>query len=242
MLRHTEAQSRLFWAVSMTTNGKSTDDNRNNADFTLTGRVTGLPMYRDEGRRLVHLGLGYSARVPENDTQRFRARPEARFAPFFVDTGDLFSDTGQLLGLEGATVQGPLWIQAEWITAWSDTDELGDLRFEGAYLEAGWFLTGESRYYKTEEATFGRLTPSKRFHGGNPFTGKGDGGALEVIARVSTVDLNDGPVRGGKMTDVSLGLNWYTTAATRLSLNYIYSDVKDLGSANILLVRYQFNP
>ena len=226
----------------MTTNGKTTDDNRTNAALTLTGRISGLPMYRDEGRRLVHLGLGYSARDPLDDTQRFTARPEARFAPFFVDTGDLFGDKGELFGLEGATVQGRLWVQAEWITAWSDTFELRGLRFDGAHVEAGWFFTGESRFYRTQEASFGRLTPDRRFGGGNPFTGNGDGGALEVTARVSTIDLNDGPVRGGEMTDVSLGLNWYPTAATRLSLNYIYSDVMDVGSANILLLRYQFNP
>ena len=55
-------------------------------------------------------------------------------------------------------------------------------------------------------------------------------------------DLNDGLVQAGVMTDISLGLNWYPTSSTRLMVNYIYSDVRDVGSANVVLLRYQFNP
>ncbi|MGD8375729.1 MAG: porin, partial [Acidobacteriota bacterium] len=69
-----------------------------------------------------------------------------------------------------------------------------------------------------------------------------NGGALELTGRVSYVDLNDGPVRGGRMLDAGFGLNWYATRATRLSLNYIRSRVDGVGHANIVLFRYQFNP
>jgi len=44
------------------------------------------------------------------------------------------------------------------------------------------------------------------------------------------------------MTDLSLGLNRYPTAATRLMLDYIRSRVETVGSADIVLSRSQFNP
>ena len=70
----------------------------------------------------------------------------------------------------------------------------------------------------------------------------GFGGAIEIIGRVSGLDLNDGLITGGEIFDVSVGLNWYLSHASRVMANYIYSDVEGVGHAHILLLRYQFNP
>ena len=102
--------------------------------------------------------------------------------------------------------------------------------------------TGESRFYRTQDGTFGRLTPNRLFRGGNPFTGRGVGGALEVTGRYSTLDLNSGPIAGGEMYDISLGLNWYLNQTSRFMLNVIRSDVQNVGTADLVLLRFQFNP
>ena len=68
------------------------------------------------------------------------------------------------------------------------------------------------------------------------------GGAWELVGRVSRVDLNDGRVNGGDLTDLSAAVNWYMSASTRLQLNYIYSMPKDQGRASIFLLRFQFQP
>jgi phosphate-selective porin len=44
------------------------------------------------------------------------------------------------------------------------------------------------------------------------------------------------------MTNLSLGMNWYTSHTSRFMLNYVRSELHDVGAANIVLVRYQFNP
>jgi phosphate-selective porin OprO/OprP len=242
MLRHSELRQRMFWAVSATTGAKVTDDNQNTAKLTFTGRMTGLPVYRDDGRRLVHLGVSASLRSPSGDQVQYRARPEARFAPFFVDTGEISTSEVTLAGGEIAAVEGPFWAQAEWVRSFVNADNLGDLEFDGIYVEAGWFLTGETRRYVTEAGHFGRVTPNQLFRGGNPFSRKGDGGAMELNGRYSTVDLNDGSIAGGEMTNLSLGLGWYMSASSRLMLDFIHSDVRDAGVANLVLLRYQFNP
>lgn len=241
MLRHQGSPRRLTWAVSMTTGGKVTDDNRVNSNFTFTGRVTGLPIYRAEGRRLLHLGGSVTRRAPSDNTTNVAARPEARFVPFLVGTGEIAGDRSRAFGLEAATVVDRLWAQSEWIEYRIDAD-VGGLTFEGGYVEAGWFLTGEHRFYRLEDGVFGRLTPNRLFHGGNPFTGKGDGGAIELTGRFSTIDLDSGPVGGGRARDFGVGLNWYLTQATRFMVDYVHSSVKDVGRANIVLVRFQFNP
>jgi phosphate-selective porin OprO/OprP len=233
---------RLFWAFSTTTNGQTTDDNRTDADISFTGRLTGLPLMRDAGRRLMHIGISASLRDPSGDTGGFTARPEARFAPFFADTGSFNADTATVTAVEFALVSGPTWVQAEWFRSFTESTQDGNLEFGGGYVEVGWFLTGEHRFYVTEEAAFGRLTPKRLFQGGNPFRRGSNGGALEFVGRASTIDLNDGPVQGGELHNFSLGLNWYLSQVNRVTLDYVHSYLLDGGRANIVLLRYQFNP
>jgi len=233
MLRHSEANERLFWAT--------TDDNRSSANLSFTGRLTGLLLMRDQGSRLVHLGVSASLRNPDNGTTQFSTRPEARGAPFFADTGTIDADTGTVTAVEFAAVQGPTWVAAEWFRTVIDTSG-GDLDFGGGYVEAGWFMTGEHKFYVTEEAAFGRVTPNRLFRGGNPFRKDSNGGALEFVGRVSSTDLNDGSVQGGELRNFSLGVNWYLSQVNRVSLNYVHSNLLESGRANIVLFRYQYNP
>ena len=236
-------QGTIGWSVGVFTKSKTTDDNRGTSDLTFTGRVVGLPRYKDEGKSLVHLGLSLSARTPAGNDVSYAARPEARFAPFFIDTGALSGNTVSLADLEVAVVHGPFWVQAEFMTAHPDVADVGILTFGGAYAEVGWFLTGESRPYRKHDNTFGRVVPIRPLRArGNPFTKGSDGGAIELVGRLSAVDLNDGTVQAGRMHDLSLGINWYMTRANRVGANYIRSRVEGVGYANIILIRYQFNP
>jgi phosphate-selective porin OprO/OprP len=242
MFRHLEINNRMFWAVSLTGNGRNTDDNRLNSDVSLAGRITGLPISRDGGRQLMHLGFSFSVQQNNGDEIDFAARPEARFAPFVVDTGTLNAQSATLLVGEFAYVTGPWWVQAEWMLNSVDAEDFGDPRFMGGYAEIGWFLTGESRSYLAENGAFGRLVPKQIFRRGNPFTRRGNGGAIEVVGRWSTLDLTDGLVRGGEVRDLGLAVNWYLTQASRVAVNYIHSNVADAGNADIFLLRYQFFP
>ena len=89
-----------------------------------------------------------------------------------------------------------------------------------------------------------QLTPTRLFHGGNPFrknSSKG-GSAMEVVGRASTTDLDDGRVQGGELRNFSVGMNWYLSRVHRVSLNYVHSKLVDSGKANIVLLRYPFDP
>jgi hypothetical protein len=37
-------------------------------------------------------------------------------------------------------------------------------------------------------------------------------------------------------------MNWYLSQVNRVSLNYVHSCLLDSGRANIVLLRYQYNP
>lgn len=242
MLRHAESNERLTWAASLTTNGGSTADNPNNSKLTFTGRATGIPVLFEDHSGFVHVGISISDRRPTSDDIRYRARPEARFAPVYADTGLIASDRTSLLGVELAIVKGSNWLQGEWIRASLNASAVGNPSLDGSYLEMGRFLTGEQRAYDRSEGTVDRVTPHTIYRGGNPFRSNGSRGALEVTARYSTVDLTDAAIAGGTMHDVTLGLNWYINAESRVMLNYVHSNLHGAGNTDIVLLRFQYNP
>jgi len=77
------------------------------------------------------------------------------------------------------------------------------------------FLTGESRPYNTATAIFG-FVPIKR-----PVF-KGGPGAWELIFRASTLDLDDGTLKGGKFWRITPMVNWYLSKDVRLEFAYGY--------------------
>ena len=240
-IHNSTRNGRLAWAAGIFSIGQSNEKNASNSLLSLTGRVTYLPVYRDEGRKLFHVGLSASSRSPTGSDIRYFSRPEARFVDVLVDTGSFSASHQTLLGLEAAAKNGPLWVAAEYIHTRNSAELVGNPTFQGGYVQVGWFSSGETRPYQTNSGTFGRLLPRNKYRGGNPFKKK-NGGAWEVAGRISHVDLDGGLIQGGELTDFSASLSWYMNATTRVKLNYIHAQPEDRGSANIILLRVQYNP
>jgi len=241
MVHDSGPKGRFTWAAGMFSFGQQNDNNASTSALSLTGRATYLLAYRNEGRDLLHVGLSLSSRSPTGGDMRYRSRPEARFVDYLIDTGNMNVSRTKLLGLEAAAVRGPLWLQAEFIRSDVSAQSLDDPTFKGSYVQVGWFLTGESKPYRTNSGTFERLRPLTKYTKGNPFK-KRNGGAWELVGRLSRVDLTDGLVEGGELADISAALSWYINATTRIELNYIYARPKNQGSANIFLLRLQYQP
>jgi phosphate-selective porin OprO/OprP len=51
-----------------------------------------------------------------------------------------------------------------------------------------------------------------------------DWGAFEIALRYSELDLNDGPVKGGKEDDWTIGANWYLGTHWKLQANYVWAN------------------
>jgi phosphate-selective porin OprO/OprP len=234
-------KGRFTWAFGLFSVGHSNDANASASLLSLTGRATFLPVYRNEGRDLIHVGLSLSSRSPAGADTRYRSRPEARFVQYLVDTGTIDASHITLAGMEFAAVRGPLWITAEHIWSKVSAQIVDDPTFKGSYVKVGWFLTGESKRYRANSGIFARERPLLKYTGGNPFKKK-NGGAWELVGRLSRVDLTDGLIEGGELTDISGALSWYINATTRVELNYIYASPKNQGLANIFLLRVQYQP
>ena len=241
MVHDSGPKGRFSWAFGIFSVGRKSDNNASSSSLSLTGRTTYLLMHRNEGRDLLHVGVSLSSRSPTGGDTQYRSRPEARFVDYLVDTGPINASHITLVGLEVASVHGPLWLAAEHIRSKVSAQLDGDPTFKGSYVQVGWFLTGESKPYRANSGTFDRERPLIKYGGGNPFKKK-NGGAWELVGRLSRVDLTDGLIEGGELVDVSGALNWYINATTRVELNYIHASPKNQGAANIFLLRVQYQP
>ena len=111
----------------------------------------------------------------------------------------------------------------------------GDPVFDGFYIYAGVFLTGEQRNYKASSASFDRVRPRKNF-------APGEGtGAWEVALRYSTLDLTDRAIQGGRLTNLTAAVNWYLNPVARIMFNYVSGDLYEVGGTHAVVTRLQLN-
>src|SRR6266851_5206028 len=120
--------------------------------YSAGARITALPLYEEEGLRLIHVGLGSWEGELVQDQWRVRARPLLRNAPGFavpvlVDTGEVPGSRQYTISPELALVLGPLTLQAEWTGQFltqaiaSNGQPQGTVFYHGGYVQMLYFLT-----------------------------------------------------------------------------------------------------
>jgi phosphate-selective porin OprO and OprP len=182
----------------------------------------------------VHVGSSLSWRTPGGgDGLRIRSLPESAL------TGTRLVDTGSIAdvrnvgtaGVELVVQRGPTTLQAEVLEATiARRTHPSRARLGGYYLAVGHFLTGERRRFDTGRGVWRGVDPS------------GDGGAVELVARWSELDLDDADVRGGSQRNVGIGLNWYPSKDLRLMANWLRVRAADddrLARARVVQFRMQ---
>ena len=202
--------------------------------YDLAARATGLVRYRDDGRRLIHLGVFYGRQEREAAGVRFRQRAETHYGPYLVDTGVLAADRVDLLGGEWAVVQGPLSLQAEYLRANVDLKGQDASALNGYFVAATWSPTGGHRRYSRSSGAFSGFQPRHSFQ---PQAGYWGGWVL--LARYSHLDLDDGVVAGGRLSDWTLGINWYLESNVRVMWNYVLAERDEGGRVQVAQMRIQ---
>ena len=241
---------RLTWQLTATKNNNGLFGwNVGGGDWSYCGRLTALPWYQDNGCRMIHIGVGakYSSRL-DQDRAILNDRWLLRNGPANIQNRaaivELYGLDQEIINPEFFMNLGPLSVQAEYIASRvngvtkyaTQLTGLGSpvaipsrtFHSQSAYVQALYFLTGEYRPYgKTALHGSGaaptRVVPHRNYfwvpgHGGsgNPFSC----GAWQVGARYCFNDLNDGPIQGGLIHEVTLGLNWFLNPNMKFQWNY----------------------
>lgn len=188
----------------------------------------------------IHLGASYRYRNCSNDVDsssacgdgevRYRQRPHLHMTGTrHINTGTIDGmESDHFFGPEFAMVMGPFSVQSEAGLLWgSRRDEgvegptggnFGPLW--GAYADASYFLTGESRNYNKKKGSFGRVKVKNPVHDGGM-------GAWQVAGRFDYMSLEDAGngIEGGEQWSVIGGLNWHLNNNVRTMLNMNYTNV-----------------
>jgi phosphate-selective porin OprO/OprP len=209
-----------FWgyAIGVYDNQDKKDDSGKQL-LGYTGRVHLSPINSE--RALLHVGLGVSARDSKNSddfydggsvTQGIKKGDEVSFG---VDN----TESQVLFNVEAAGKIGPFHASAEYHQrdTKAATNELGitgeDASANGYYVQAGWFITGESRTYK--KGRWNKIKPNRK-----------GVGAWEIFARYEGLDGEDDGISAATQNTGSIstiGANWYANEIIRISANYVYS-------------------
>lgn len=191
--------------------------------YGVHGRVTFAPVNTDES--LIHVGAsGFWRDTGGRKAVRFGDRPEVRVdGARLVDTSSFSADSYTFIGAEFIGATGPFFVQAEYgRTDVNRPNGFSDVSFDGGYVQAGWFLTGERLPYK--DGILGRVDPKSNFS-----LKDGGTGAFQLAARYSALSLNDGTVQGGRSENLTVGLNWYANPYLRVMLNWVRFDTTRRG-------------
>jgi phosphate-selective porin OprO/OprP len=202
----------LFQAGVFTDNiGDLNNDENNSIGFDV--RAVAMPKFGDVQ---THFGASYHYR-DLGDTmtsRRYRQRPAVHFTDTrFIDTGNIGSAESETsYGLEAALISGRFHAAGE--THWLKLNRSGNLAdptFFGGSVEAGFFLTDDTRGYK--EGVFKGVKVS------NP-VGEGGMGAWQVNIRYDRLDLNDAGFVGGTQDAYQASLIWTPIDYVRFLLTY----------------------
>jgi len=191
------------------------DDN----SWSFDSRIVFMPKV---GSNQLHFGASVHHRdLNDSATSvRYRQRPAIHTTDVrFIDTGNISDARREIgYGLEAAGIFGPFYVAGE--AFWQRVSRNGfpDPTFFGAYVDAGYFFTGESRGYK--DGKFDRVKVK------HP-VGKGGWGSLGANIRWDYLDLVDRPIVGGRQNAFQASLNWKPMDYILFGLNYahlVYDD------------------
>ena len=232
-----------------------------------------------EGRYFFHVGAGYNfsqtggngTTGPDARTYQAQTIPEmfvgdpsaggttAGGTPNTLNTGRFLANNFSIYHLETCGSYGAAHFQSEFIATVVDQVNGPPVFLDGAYLQGGYFLTGENvGYNKYMGAIDYQVKPYTNFFGTGRKGTMCGWGAWELTARLSYLNLNGdilsknqvalpgsaavapnqagnpnpfavipggGGINQGQMVNMTLGVNWWWNPYTRLTFNYIYSDV-----------------
>jgi phosphate-selective porin OprO/OprP len=258
--------------------------------ISVATRATHLLYYDElnEGRNLMHIGGGYNfseiggngfERTPDATSFQARAIPEffvgdsaaagltAGGTPFFVDTGRFFANSYNLFHLELAGNMGPAHFQAEYLATAVNQLNGPIVFYDGAYVQAGYFLTGEScGYNKAAGALDYNVAPFSNFFGIGRHSPICGWGAWEIAARWSYLDLSArninpanyviGPPGSapsnatipptsnpGVLNESTVALNWWWNTYTRVQFNWLHAmvdnNIRGFSATDIYTARFQ---
>jgi phosphate-selective porin OprO/OprP len=215
-------KSRIFWNIGAYNDFISKGQSFSTFSSQYDARIGWMAINSTPTNTVLHAAFEFRYGKPLNGKITLKSRPESNPTPQLINTGEFASNSATAVGGEIYYRKGSFMIGSEVVTHnfYSNTKE--DHHFSGGDVVISYLFNKTVRPYNTTGSIFG-FVPVKR----SVF--KGGWGVWEAILHVSTFDLNDGYVQGGKFTRITPMVNWYLSKPLRLEFVYGYGILERYG-------------
>ncbi|MGL4593828.1 MAG: OprO/OprP family phosphate-selective porin [Thermoguttaceae bacterium] len=204
---------------------------QNEQGNVLNMRLSAAPIYKEDGKYLLHIGSSWSYVNTNTGTTSLSMQPGGiGWYTASLGTGNFMNQHNNRYGLEAAFQANRLAVQSE--AFWAQFDGFGTQKSNnafGAYVTFKYFLSNAFRSYDLKKGMFSSVKQKCNFHTVSEcdrfFI---DGwGAWQAVMTFSYLDLNDWratTARAGDQNDITLGLNWFLTPNIRWIFEYVHSE------------------
>ncbi len=229
-------KSKIFWNLGYFNDFISKGQGFSTFSWQYVARVGWLPVNNPGKNQALHIAANLRYAKPLDGKITLKSRPESNNTPQLINTGSFETDHSNHIGAEAYYTYRRFALGSEVVTHNFNSDKSDDHKFFGGNVMIAYSITGGMRPYKTVGSIFGFMPVKKSIF-------KGGLGEIEAVVFASTLNLNDGNIKGGQMTRITPMINWYPAQFIRMEFIYGYGildryDVK--GKIQFFETRLQF--
>ncbi|MDY7562908.1 porin [Pseudomonas sp. 10B1] len=181
---------------------------------------------------VLHFGINYAYNDADESDGRIRTRLGVRgtsengngHRPDLAPKVAGAYDGDAAMGLEFAYAAGPFSVQSEYVrrTLEAKSESVRhDRDATGYYGQVAYTLTGESRGYKLDGASFSGVKPENA-----------QWGAWEVFYRYDHANVEESGFLDSGAKVQTVGVNWYANQAVKVSANYLRTNTSHISNEN----------
>lgn len=176
-----------------------------NQGYSLAAKLVGRPLMED--KKLIHIGV-----APRFNSSSDQVSFEAGAPTDLLTKEDNTLVEAKVmqvinqwkLDLELILLYNKWYFQGQYFQAHLNRFAAPDYNAKGGYVQAGYMILGAKHNYNPVTGMIVNPAPK----------------SLELLFRYDNINLNDAGIRGGRMTDISLGMNYFINKFVAAKLNY----------------------
>jgi phosphate-selective porin OprO/OprP len=202
----------------------------------VVARVGWLPILDQKNNKWLHIATSLRYGKPKDDVMTLKSRPESNPTPQLINTGQFATDHSFHYAGEVYYTNNRLTIGSEVISHHFYLKDSGGHVFNGGNVMVAYSFTGGTRPYNTNGGIYGFIRVKRSVF-------KGGLGEIEGVITYSTLNLNSGPILGGKFWRLTPMINWYLSKNIRWEFIYGFGNLDryDLkGNVQFFESRIQF--
>lgn len=201
------------------------------AGYAFATKFVGRPLMKD--KRLLHIGVAPRFSNKEESVEFSGGLPTDLLAK--GDNTYVKANVDQVinqwkLDLELILLYDKWYFQGQYFLSHLNRFGTENYNATGAYAQAGYMIIGAKHNYNPKTGMIVNPAPK----------------SLEALVRYDILDLNDGIVRGGRLSDITVGMNYFINKFVAAKINYTYMMLADSAphgkdNLGIIQARLQFS-